>query len=116
LPLKQMGHLFEQFVILELVRKAKLMSERVRISYWRDPAGPEVDCVVELLGRLIPIEVKYTDRPTKADAKHLLTFLNEYESADRAYVVCQTPRRLKLHDNIYAIPWQELPELLDGTN
>jgi hypothetical protein len=60
-----------------------------------------------------PLEVKLTQSPSKSDAKHLLTFLDEYKDAEKAYVVCQTPRIFKMHDNIYALPWQELPTIFE---
>ena len=77
--------------------------------YWSDFNGPEVDWVIERPNQLIPIEVKYTDRPHKEHIKHFNLFLEEYETADLGYVVCQVPRKIKMADKIYALPWQELP-------
>lgn len=113
LPLKHKGHLFEQFIMLELIKQSRLHTSRIKIKYWHDPGGPEVDCVIDTTDQLIPIEVKYTDSPSKADAKHLLTFLSEYEEADKAYVVCRVTRKRKLFDTVYAIPWQSVDDLID---
>lgn len=107
-PLKYKGHLFEQFVILELIKQSRLHQDRIKIKYWHDSDGPEVDCVIDAPDKLIPIEIKYTERPTITDAKHLITFLDEYESAEKAYIVCRGARKMKLTDRIYAIPWQDL--------
>jgi len=107
-----MGHLFEQFIMLELVRKCRRIKERFKVCYWRDPGGPEVDCVLDRKDLLIPIEIKYSDRPDKNDARHIMTFLDEYKEATKGYIVCQAPRKMKIHDNVYAIPWQELSEVL----
>lgn len=107
-PLKYLGHLFEQFVGIELIRLSRLMSERTRIRYWRDLNGPEVDWIIEKPDALIPIEVKWTDSPSINDTKHLEIFLNEYKNAEQAYVVCRTPNRMQLTDRIHAIPWSEL--------
>lgn len=111
LPRAYMGHLFEQFVGLELIRNSHLLTKRTKIRYWRDPDGPEIDWLIDHPEILIPIEVKWTDRPTMNDAKHLMTFLQEYPNAKRAYIVCRIPRNQKLSEHIYAIPWQNIKEL-----
>jgi len=108
---KQKGHLFEQFVGLELIKLAREQGHKTQIRYWRDLNGPEVDWLIESPNVLIPIEVKYTDSPTIRDAKHLSIFLKEYNEAKTAYIVCQTPRKFKVGENIYALPWQDLPSL-----
>ena len=111
-PLKYWGHLFEQFVGIELVRMSRYAQERAFIRYWSDANGPEVDWVVQMADCWIPIEVKWSDQPTAHDARHLLLFLNEYEKASYGYVVCRSPYRMQLADNVTAIPWQELATLL----
>jgi uncharacterized protein len=111
-PRDKFGSLFEQFVGLELIRSGRLSDRNIKILFWRDPDGPEVDWVIEREEEYIPIEVKWTDAPSERDIKHLRTFLSEYKNANKAYVVCQTPRRVKLDKDIYAVPWQETDDLV----
>jgi len=108
---ERMGQLFEQLIGLELIKQTQFHSQKVSIKYWRDADGPKVDWVIDKQDNYIPIEVKYTSNPKPSDAKHLKIFLNEYENAQVAYVVCQIPRKKKLFDRVYAIPWQDLPTL-----
>lgn len=110
-PLKFWGHLFEQFVGIECIRLSRFNKKRTRIKYWKDLNGPEVDWVIEQEKFLTPIEVKWTDKPSLSDAKHLKIFLKEYENSQFGYIICQTPHRMKLSDNIFAIPWQELDSI-----
>ena len=105
LKLADMGRLFEQFVGLALWRYCQIASARSRLFYWRDTNGPEVDWVLQLGDSIIPIEVKLTDKPNQSAAKHLALFLAEYPQAKQGYVICQVPRKIKLRDNIYALPW-----------
>jgi len=112
LPRDRFGSLFEQFIGLELIRIGRLSNDKVKILFWRDPDGPEVDWVIENEEEYIPIEVKWTDAPSSKDARHLKTFQQEYPKAKTAYVVCRTPRKIKLDKNIYAIPWQEINSLI----
>ena len=111
-PLEYLGLLFEQYIGLELIRLAKLNYERDKIYFWRDANGPEVDWVVAKADQLIPIEVKWTNNPTLYDARHLQVFCNETKNARHGFIVCQVPHKLKLADKIFALPWQEIAEIV----
>jgi predicted AAA+ superfamily ATPase len=102
------GHLFEEFVGLELLRQLRFLSPRSKLHFWRDANGPEVDWIVEHHGEYLPIEVKWTSKPSLSHVKHLKLFLQEYP-AKKAYLICQIPYRQKLSEEIEAIPWQEIP-------
>ena len=106
------GRLFEQFVGLELIRCSRLSEKKARVLFWRDPDGPEVDWVVEREGHYTPIEVKWTDNPLPKNIRHLQTFLSEYPSAGEGYLVCQVPRKAKLGEGVFALPWQEVDGLV----
>ncbi len=107
----QLGHLFEQYVGLELIKLLRLSYPRFVLKYWRDPGGPEVDWVVETDSGYIPIEIKSTTAPGVQDAKYLQIFLNEYPQAKQAYIICQSPHPMKIASNITALPWQRLAEI-----
>ncbi|HEY3355462.1 MAG TPA: AAA family ATPase [Polyangia bacterium] len=106
-----LGRLFEQWVGLECLRHCRLGGPSLRLRFWRDPDGPEVDWVIDHGEEYTPIEAKWTDAPGERDARHLRTFLAEYPQARRGYVVCRTPRRLQLAPNVLAIPWSEIGRL-----
>lgn len=108
LPPERMGQLFEQLIALELIRLTRLADASMKVLFWRDPDGPEVDWVVEREGALVPIETKLTDAPTLGHVRHVDVFLREYREADRGYLVCRAPRRVRLSDRVTAVPWQEL--------
>lgn len=111
LPKEQLGYVFEQYVGLELIRYLRLYEPRSLLKFWRDPAGPEVDWVIESGDRLIPIEVKWTGSPTPQDGKYLRIFMKEYPKAKNGFIICQTPHIMKLSDNIVALPWNKLAEI-----
>ena len=78
------------------LRAHRVATSPTAVRFWRDPDGPEVDWIVERRDRWVPVETKWTDAPRPADARHVETFLAEYDEADHGFVVCRTPRRLKL--------------------
>jgi predicted AAA+ superfamily ATPase len=101
----QAGPLFEQWVGLELWKRLRYQREG-RLHYLRTADGAEVDFIVEMRDRLIPIEVKWTDRPSPGDARHLTIFLREHpDEATHGWVVCRCPRPEALTDQVTAIPW-----------
>lgn len=113
LPAQYLGKMFEQWVGLELIKQARIVDPMIRINFWRDNNGPEVDYViVNPDNSLIPIEVKLSKVPQINDAKHLQLFKTEYPNTKQAYIVCQCERKIKLADGIYALPWQEINALM----
>lgn len=99
------GHFFEQWVGVELFRKLSYLGEG-RLYHYRTRAGAEIDFIVQRGNELIPIEAKWTDRPTTKDARHLITFMNESNGmAKKAYIICRCPLPQLLDDRIVALPW-----------
>jgi predicted AAA+ superfamily ATPase len=113
-PRSYWGHLFEQWVGLEILRYLRSTQSNGKLYFWRDANGPEVDWVLELNNQYIPIEVKWTDRPTSRSIKHLVLFKEEYPNTGQAWVICQTPYKMKLAEGIYACPWQMLIPAIFG--
>lgn len=110
---EHMGHLFEQYVGLELIRQVRLVQQRASVKYWRDPNGPEVDWIVETNENYIPVEVKWTEIPHSQDAKNLQIFLEEYKQAAKGFIICRTPNPMKISKNIYALPWNKIAEIFN---
>lgn len=111
LPRETMGVLFEQFVGLELLRYAHIKGHGVKIRFWRDPDGPEIDWVIDEDSVYTPIEVKFTQNPTSTDIRHLEVFLSEYKPAKTGFLICQIPRKIKLSERIFALPWKLVSEV-----
>ncbi len=102
------GKIFKQFVGSELIRLARFSSNRIKIKYWRDHDGPEVDWIVDTGTTLIPIEVKWSDMPKEKDARHLNTFIREYDNASRGYIISRTLMPYSLSENVDVLPWSGL--------
>jgi len=111
-PRETMGVLFEQFIGLELLRSVHTKSHGTKIRFWRDPDGPEVDWIIDEDSIYTPIEVKWTENPAPSDIRHLEIFLSEYKSAKTGFLVCQAPRKVKLSEKIFALPWQSIDEVI----
>jgi predicted AAA+ superfamily ATPase len=99
------GPVFEQWVGIELWKRLQYLGSG-KLHYLRTKAGAEVDFIVARGGRLMPIEVKWTERPTLADARHVVTFLREHQKRARhGYLICRCQAPLALSERVTALPW-----------
>ncbi len=101
------GRFFEQWVGIEIWKRLQYRGEG-QLHHFRTKDGAEVDFIVEVDDRVIPIEVKWTDKPSLRDLSHLTSFLRDHPRARTGYVVCRCPRPMKLSDTVTALPWHHL--------
>ncbi|NKB68727.1 MAG: DUF4143 domain-containing protein [Candidatus Latescibacteria bacterium] len=102
------GHIFEQWVLTELYYRCQHRGRGHRLSTWRTPSGAEVDAVVETPDELIPIEIKWIDRPRPSDARHVEKFIDLHqERCNRGFIVCRAPQLQQLSDRVQALPWDQ---------
>jgi len=102
----QKGILFEHAVMLEIIRRVRALNKNYKINYWRTRAGAEVDCVIDMGDKVIPIEIKASESVSLSKIKGLKSFLSTHkDAAKQGYVVTMGKRKEKLANNITAIPW-----------
>ncbi len=102
------GHIFEQWVLLELHSRCACLGKGYKLSTWSTATGAEVDAIIETPEEVLPVEVKWTESPSPRDAQHVETFLGLHSDlARRGYVVCRCAKKQQLTDNVTAIPWNE---------
>jgi hypothetical protein len=100
------GAHLENLILCDLVAWRDARLERAELSYWRTSAGEEVDFVVESGPHLLPIEVKATTQPRRADAVHLQAFRQEYGEKTRAGLLLHAgPSARWLTPDVLAVPW-----------
>jgi len=59
------GALFENFIILELLKARFNNGQRSNLFYWRDRTGNEIDLLLDQSGQVVPIEIKTAATFTK---------------------------------------------------
>jgi len=101
------GDFFEQWVGIELWKRLRYLN-RESLYYLRHKNGMEIDFIVDLGDEVIPIEVKWTQRPVEHDARHLNAFMKQYPDTRRGYVVCRCRNPQRLSEKVTAIPWQTM--------
>lgn len=76
------GRLLENLVFTGLIAWRETVQRRPGIFYWRTAGGAEVDFVIEMGNRILPIEIKTSGTVSLSDIRHLEVFLKDY--TDRA--------------------------------
>lgn len=100
------GSLFENLILTDLLAWRDASSDPAEILYWRTASQQEVDFVVETPGRVLPIEVKTSERVRPADTRHLRAFLEEYPDLADAGLVLYTGEHTDwIVDDVLAVPW-----------
>jgi hypothetical protein len=107
------GALFDGLVVVEALKVFAAAGRPRACWFWRSQDGLEVDLVVEIGGRVVPVEVKLTATPTARHAETLARFRRLVgDDADPGLVVCRVERPVPLPGGALAIPWTDWPAWL----
>jgi len=103
------GPIMETAVLSEIVKTLTHRGLEPQVYFWRTSAGTEVDIVVEVSGKLVPIEVKLSATPRPAMASSIRTFRADFgDTALPGYVVHPGDIRLPLGSDVTACPFTDL--------
>jgi len=100
-----LGHLFETWVVNQVVPALQFSSALVQAFYWRDAKTKrEVDLVLaDTEGRLVGIEIKASTQVGLRDADGLAA-LRSSAGLSRGYVIYGGTKPVRLTDDCWAIP------------
>jgi uncharacterized protein len=100
------GAHLENIVLHDLLAWRESRRDRPELAYWRTASGEEVDLVVEVGERLLPIEIKASARPRLSDATHLRSFRAEYGKRAHAGLLLHAGSVVEwLAPDVLAVPW-----------
>jgi uncharacterized protein len=101
-----LGAHLENLVLHDLLAWRDARSGPAELHHWRTTTGEEVDLVVEVAGRLLPIEIKSTEKPRLGDARALRSFRAEYGEVARSGLLLHTGQHTEwLAPDVLAVPW-----------
>jgi hypothetical protein len=103
------GAIFETAVVMEVTKTLLSRGEEPRLFFWRTSAGVEVDLVVEVGTRLIPIEIKTSATPRPSMAAGIERFRMDLpRKAAAGYVIHTGDLSLPLSPGVTALPFTDL--------
>jgi predicted AAA+ superfamily ATPase len=102
------GGILESAVLSEIVKAFVHRGEEPQVYFWRTSYGAEVDIIVEVAGKLVPIEVKLTSTPRPDMAKGIETLRDALgDRVGPGFVVHTGDIRLPLAPGVTALPFAE---------
>ncbi|MDG4553457.1 MAG: ATP-binding protein [Candidatus Competibacter sp.] len=103
------GAIFETAVLAEIVKTFWHRGEEPQVYFWRTATGVEVDIVVEVGGRIVPVEVKLSATPRPAMASGILALRQDLgDKVEAGYVIHPGEIELPLAPGVRALPFAEL--------
>lgn len=101
------GAIFETLVVNSIFRQAQLLPTPPQLYHWRTAGGAEVDLIMELDGRLYPVEIKGKARLSGHDASGLRAFRQTYGQSlvGPGLVVYAGRECYRLDHDTIALPW-----------
>ena len=104
------GALFENFVILDLIKQRFNQAKASNLFFWRDSAGNELDVLIDQAERLIPVEIKSGQTVTPAFFKGL-NYWQKLTGEEGGYVIYGGNQIEKRSHGRTVLPYTDLAKL-----
>jgi predicted AAA+ superfamily ATPase len=100
------GAHLENMVVVDALAWAEGQPRRPGVHYWRTSSGREIDLVIESGRRLLPVEIKTSERARMDDARVLDSFVTEHAPLARAGLLLHAGDRTEwMTERVLAAPW-----------
>jgi len=108
------GHIFETWVVSELLKCRFNNALKSNLYFWRDNKGQEVDVLIERADKLLPIEIK----SGQTMANDFLDGLKKYRllagrSSGQGFLL-YGGTKAHTRENIRIVPWKQIQNLSDS--
>ncbi len=105
------GGIFENMVIIDLLKNKLNNAQEGSLFFWRDKHGKEIDCIIESAGNLYPIEIK----SSLTKSLHFFSELNYYKElaknkSKKSFVVYGGKEIVETKDGAM-LPWNDMGAL-----
>lgn len=108
------GALFEGLVVLEVYKLLANLGRKPELYFWRSHDGLEVDLLIPVGGKLLPVEIKLTATPSAGHIESIERFkrIAQGKCTKEGVLVCRVARDRALPGGNTAIAWQRFPAWL----
>lgn len=105
-----LGALFESYVVQQMTAVVASLPLSPNFYHWRTKGGAEVDLLLEMDNRMIPIEIKARSYVTKSDARGIKAFRETYPhlNIDWGVIIYAGDRCYQVDAQTIALPYHAL--------
>ena len=101
------GALFEQFLILEIMKFHSYQQSPAKLSYWRTAHGAEVDLIIEKGREIWAVEIKGSENIPNRDLVGLRHFHQSHPTKAVRLLVAAPVARGRSEGGIDILPWEK---------
>lgn len=101
------GFLFENMVLMEMVKGYTNLGERPPLYFWRDKTGREVDVVIDNEGTMLPIEIKSGKTYHDTFAKDVLYWMR-LTNTEKGEIIYSGNEKYNFSNGISVRNWRDL--------
>ncbi|MFI3214422.1 MAG: ATP-binding protein [Eubacteriales bacterium] len=98
------GHFFENFIIIELLKRISYGNVKVNMYYYRDSNGKEIDLLLESSDKIHPLEIKKSANPNKREIKKFDVINKTNMEKANGGIVCMCEKLIPIDEHNYFIP------------
>jgi len=103
------GNIFETFIISELYKRVYHTGERPPFYFWRDKTGNEIDLIVDIGSKLLPIEIKASKTYSPELKTNIFSWLNlKNNTSEKGFVIYRGEEVIGKRSDVSVIPWWNL--------
>jgi len=99
-----LGHLFENMVIMETVKRLSSSSRPHNLYFYRTLKGVEVDLLIESGGKIDAYEIKWTQSPDKSMISSLLATSKDHKIQTMG-ILAPVHEKIPVSRDVAALPW-----------
>ncbi len=103
------GNIFETFIISELYKRVHHTGEKPPFYFWRDKTGNEIDLIVDIGSKLLPIEIKASKTYSPELKTNIFSWLNlKNNTSEKGFVIYRGEEVIGKRSAVSVIPWWDL--------
>ena len=98
------GHIYENYVIMELVKNYAYARNSALLSFYRDDNAKEIDVFIEENGCIHPLEIKKSANPEKKEVRKFSVIEKISLTRGNGGIICMYPKPFPIDANNNLIP------------
>ena len=106
------GNLFENLIVSEVLKSRLNTNQTPNIFYMRTAKGVEVDLIIKKEANLFPFEIKTSMTPNKSFSRHLLSFVEAEENAQKPRII-YTGQSYQQFNSVEYVNFKDLEKYLN---
>ena len=109
----QLGHLFEQWLVLQIIIINSYKKKKWILSYYRDDKNIEIDIIIEMTNKILAIEIKWSDKYKSQWKDNLEAFVLQKPKKEVEQIILYRGDRILKDGVTKIIPYEKFLTELD---